>query len=111
MPAEQGVVSLRTHLRRKSALGAGNAVVGARGASSAEFIRYCERQHNTFVGLNGGRSTLRPTDGEIVSFRLSNAARYRATQNDERCMAVSEAVCLDGGEALSPPTHHQLKYA
>ena len=37
MPAEQRVVSLRTLPRRKTALGIGSALVGAEGASSAEF--------------------------------------------------------------------------
>ncbi len=40
-PAELDAVSLRTLLGRKNVLRASNALVGAEGASSAEFIRYC----------------------------------------------------------------------
>jgi len=59
-PAEQGVVSHKALLRRKSVLGTDNALVGAEGASSAEFHSVLQIQHNTIVGHNGGRSTLRP---------------------------------------------------
>ena len=58
-PAEQGVVSHKALLRRKSSLGTDNALVGAEGASSAEFHSELQIQHNTVVGHNGGRSTLR----------------------------------------------------
>ena len=57
-PAEQGVVSHKALLRRKSVLGTDNALVGAEGASSAEFHSVLQIQHNTVVGRHGGRSTL-----------------------------------------------------
>ena len=89
-PAEQGIVSHKALLRRKSVLGTDNALVGAEGASSAEFHSVLQIQHNTVSGTTASAARRAPTDGQIVTSCLSSPERCGVTQNDMAAWRVHD---------------------